>query len=81
MKNFALSAVDNEAANFDFEELNSSAETAKANIANATSVADIKTEICNIWNKVGRYVKWAENIPVVGKFFAILADVLDSICG
>ncbi|MDB5017442.1 MAG: hypothetical protein JWQ84_2274 [Mucilaginibacter sp.] len=75
-----LSSTENEIANFDFAQLNAQAQTAKANIANAKSVADIKTEICNVWSKVSKYVKPLEIIPIVGKFITILADLLDSIC-
>ena len=68
-------------ANFNFDELNALSTSAKQNIANATSIADIKTEICKVWGQVRKYVIWAEAIPVAGKFISILADLLDSICG
>lgn len=76
-----FSDIENSLSNFDFDGLVAQNETAKANIAGATSVNDIKTEICNIWAKARPYVIWAENIPVIGKFITILADLLDSICG
>lgn len=81
MKNFKLNEFDNEALGFDFEELNSVAELAKANIAAATTAGQVKTEICKVWNKVRKFVIWAENIPVAGKYFTILADLLDTLCG
>jgi hypothetical protein len=81
MANMKLSDTENSLSNFDFDGLAAQNETAKANIAAAASVDDIKTEICNIWSKVRPYVIWAENIPVIGKFVTILADLLDSICG
>ncbi len=75
-----LSAIENEMVNFDFDSLHAHASTAKAGIATAASAADVKTQICAIWSKIGKYVKLAENIPVVGKFIKILADLLDTIC-
>lgn len=73
-------SIENEMANFDFDQLSAQNETAKANIANAASVNDIKTEICNIWSSISKYVKWAGYLPFVGKYITILADLLDSIC-
>ena len=76
-----LTSMETEMSNFDFDSLSTQAATAKANIAGATSAGDIKTEICNIWSKIGKYVKLAEALPFVGKFVTILADLLDSLCG
>ncbi len=81
MPNIKLSDTESALSNFDFNGLAAQSETAKANIAAATSVDDIKTEICNIWSKVRPYLIWAEHILVIGKFVTILADLLDSICG
>jgi hypothetical protein len=75
-----LNALETEMANFDFEGLSAQNESAKASIASAASVDDIKAAICGVWSKIGKYVKMAEVIPVVGKFITILADLLDSIC-
>lgn len=50
-----LSSKEKEMANFDFAALTAQNETAKANIANATSADDIKSEICNVWAKIGKY--------------------------
>ncbi|MGZ3810336.1 MAG: hypothetical protein ACXVJN_01315, partial [Mucilaginibacter sp.] len=63
------------------EVVNAHKEKAKANIASARDIADVKAEICSVWSKIRQYVIWAENIPVAGKFITILADLLDSICG
>lgn len=76
-----LSAIENEMQKFDFKNLAAQTETAKVSIANAQTVGDIKAEICNIWSKIGKYVKLAEAFPFVGKFITILAGLLDSICG
>jgi len=76
-----LTPMETEMSNFDFDSLNTDATTAKANIATAASASDIKTEICNIWGKIGQYVKLAGALPFVGKFVTVLADLLDSLCG
>ncbi len=81
MKNLEFSTIEKEMANFNFDQLKTAAVTAKANIAGASSAADIKTEICNIWSKIKKYVKLLEVVPIVGKFVTILADLLDSFCG
>jgi hypothetical protein len=80
MKTLELSAAEQQLSNYDFPALKSQAETAKTNIANATTVDDVKTQICGVWSKVRTYVIWAEAVPVVGKFVTVLADVLDTIC-
>jgi hypothetical protein len=80
MSNIQLSAIEKEMANFNFDELNAHKESAKANIKTAASIADVKTEICQVWSKIRKYVVLAEAIPVVGKFITILAELLDSIC-
>lgn len=76
MKSMELEKIDK-----DLEQLHSLTTSAKANIATAQSADDIKTEICTVWSKVRPYVIWAENIPAIGKFITLLAEVLDSICG
>ena len=68
MNKIEYSAIEKEMANFDFSEFQNKTEKAKANIAAAASVADVKSEICNVWSKIGKYVKYAEAIPIVGKF-------------
>jgi hypothetical protein len=80
MNKTEFSAIEKEMANFNFDDLHAHTVTAKANIATAASAADVKSQICNIWSKIGKYVKLAENIPVVGKFIKILADLLDTLC-
>ena len=80
MKTIKFSPIEKEMASFNFDELTAKSETAKANIASAASIGDIKTEICNVWSSIGKYVKLAEALPFVGKFVTILADLLDSIC-
>jgi len=80
MKNIAFSPLEKEMVNFNFDELTAKTAAAKARIADAASIDDVKTEICKVWGSIGKYVKLAEVIPVAGKFIIILADLLDSIC-
>jgi hypothetical protein len=81
MENYSLTPIEKEMLNFNFDQLHMQKEEAKKNIAGARSASDITSEICNVWKKIGRFVKLAEGIPVVGKFIKILADLLDSLCG
>ncbi len=81
MKTIEFSALEKEMMNFNFDELKASNANAKANIAKAKDIGDVTTEICNVWSKIRKYVILAENIPFIGKFVTILADLLDSICG
>jgi len=80
MNNTEFSAIEKEMANFNFAELDTHKETAAANIAKAESVADVKEQICSVWGRIGKFVRFAENIPFVGKFIKILGDLLDSVC-
>jgi len=80
MKTIEFSATEKEMANFDFAALAAKSTTAKANIAKAVSVDDVTTEICKVWSSIRKYVILAENIPFVGKFITIIADLLDSLC-
>jgi hypothetical protein len=81
MSKFNLTATEQEMVNFKFDDLDTVAEKAKTDIANAKSAADVKTAICNLWSKVpGWAKKLLEAVPVVGKFFTLIADALDSLC-
>ncbi len=80
MKKVEMSAMEKEMANFDFGTLQAHAEKAQSNIAAAKSAADVKSEICSVWSKIGKYVKMAEVIPIVGKYITIIANLLDSLC-
>lgn len=81
MKNLEFSSLEKEMASFNFDEFKTSTVATKANIAKAVSPADVKAEICSVWSKIRKYVIWAENVPIAGKFIVVLADVLDAICG
>lgn len=81
MVNMQFNDAESALSSFDFDGLAAQNETAKAAISGATTADDVKTAICNVWSKVRTYVIWAENVPVIGKFVTILADLLDSICG
>jgi hypothetical protein len=81
MNTFELTSDEKTLANYDFAALASQAETAKINIANATTIDEIKTEICGIWSKIKPFASKLEGLPFVGKFITLLAVVLDALCG
>ncbi len=80
MANIEFSALEKEAAAFDLASLQEHAGKARMNIAAAKSAADIKAEICAVWSKIGKFVKMAEAVPVIGKFVTIIANLLDALC-
>ncbi|MDP9046855.1 MAG: hypothetical protein M3N14_01880 [Bacteroidota bacterium] len=80
MKTIELTSIEREMQNFDFNKLTAQSQTAKANIAKATSAADVTAAICGVWSSISKYVKAGEILPFVGKYLTILADLLDSIC-
>jgi hypothetical protein len=81
MSTYKLSDVEKEMANYNFDALNASAQTAKANIAKAQTAADLKSEVCKVWSKIPDSVKkLLRDVPFIGKYFSIIADVLDSLC-
>jgi hypothetical protein len=80
MSNFQLTDLEKEMTSFDFNQLNSDVQAAKAKIAKTETAADIKAQICSIWSKIRKYVVTLEVIPVVGKFITIFADLLDTLC-
>lgn len=80
MDNLQLTSQEQALANYDFAALQSKVEAAAPKIAAATSVNDIKTEVCKIWSDIKPFVGILEKIPLVGKFITALATVLDAIC-
>jgi hypothetical protein len=81
MNTLNLAANEQELQKYDFNQLNGFSQTAVADIANAKTAADVKTAICNVWNKIPDWAKkLLEAAPLVGKFFTLLATVLDSLC-
>ena len=80
MKNSAFNALENEMINFDFSEIEAYAQSAQESINFSNSAVDIRTQICSVWSKIRRYVKWAEAVPVAGKYITILVNLMDSIC-
>lgn len=80
MKNLEMNAIEKEMANFNFDSIKTDSQMAITNIAKAETASDVKNEICNVWSKIGKYVKMAEAIPIVGKFVTILANLLDTLC-
>ncbi len=81
MNKIEMSAAELEMANFDIASLQQDVETAKLGIATTESVDDIKQRICVVWSKIRKFVKMAENVPVVGKYISLLSNLLDAICG
>lgn len=80
MASLQFSPIEKQMVNVDLDALMAQNETAKANIAAATSPADIVTEICGIWKKIRPFVIPFEPTPIIGKYITILAGLLDSIC-
>lgn len=82
MNKIEFSAIEKEMVNFDFNELDTHTQKAKAMFTSTSaSATDIKSQICNVWSKIGKYVRLASNIPIIGKFILVLVDLLDTICG
>ena len=82
MDNKSFSEIENEMINFDFQALENQKTHAVSMIsAKDVSAGDVKKQICDIWKKIGKYIRPLKVLPIVGKFIAILCDVLDSICG
>lgn len=81
MNKIELSAIEKEMASFDFAALQAEVEGARKGIASAASATDIKEKICGVWSKIRKYVKLAENIPIIGKYISLLSSLLDSVCG
>lgn len=81
MSKIEYSAIEKEMANFNFDELETHTEKARAMmLSKAASATDVKTQICNVWGKIKKYVKYAYEIPIIGKFIRVLGDLLDTIC-
>jgi hypothetical protein len=80
MSTISLSGIEKEMANFNFDELSSHLQSAQTRLTSATTAQDVKSEICNVWSKIRKFVVLAENIPIVGKYLTIVVQLLDSIC-
>lgn len=82
MERIKLSALEQEMQSFDFAAFQENdLATAQRKIAAAQSVEEVKSEICNIWSKIRKYVKWAEAVPGAGKFVTLFVQLMDGICG
>jgi hypothetical protein len=75
-----FSAIEKEMASVNLAEMQEKANNAGKVIANATTVADVKNAICEFWSNYGKYFRMATGAPFIGKFIAILVDLLDAIC-
>ncbi|HET6256212.1 MAG TPA: hypothetical protein VFE32_19195 [Puia sp.] len=80
MSNFAFDTLENEMVDFDFAQMNQTVASAKSTIAKATTAAELGSAICSVWAKVRKYVVWASNLPILGKFIKPLIEVLDVLC-
>lgn len=81
MDNKSFSEIENEMINFDFKALENQKTHAVSMIsAKDVSAGDIKNQICDIWKKIGKFIKLLKNVPIIGKYVTILCDLLDSIC-
>ncbi|MFT4094354.1 MAG: hypothetical protein QM640_12010 [Niabella sp.] len=80
MSNIQMSALEKEAVNFDFSTLESHTKTAKSVFSTTATADNVKEQICAVWSKIGKYVKLAEAVPIIGKFITVLAELLDAIC-
>lgn len=80
MNKYEFTDLEKEMINFNFEELQLFTNESQIKLANATSAADVSSRICELWNKVARFIRPLSNLPFAGRFVKILVDVLDSIC-
>jgi hypothetical protein len=81
MSTLSLSATDQELLKYDFSQLSGISQTATAELANAKTAQDVKSAICKVWSKIPDWAKKAlEAIPIIGKFFTLLATALDALC-
>jgi hypothetical protein len=70
--------LEQEMINFDFEDLQKDIQTSKKAFAANASIGD--TRLCQVWQKIGKFIRPLTVLPLVGKFVAILVEVLDSVC-
>jgi len=80
MSNLQFSPLEKELATADLAKFQTSVDSAKATLANAKTALDVKSQICKIWGEIGKYVKLAEPLPIVGKYITLLANLLDGLC-
>lgn len=81
MSNLTFNAQETELADAtNLARIITSADNAKASFAQAKTAADIKSQICKVWSEISPFLKLAGNIPIVGKYINILADLLDALC-
>lgn len=70
--------LEKEMINFNFADIQKDVNDAKASFA--ASAFPASNKLCDVWRKIRRFIKPLSHLPVVGKFVAILVEVLDSIC-
>lgn len=77
MSNLELTAIEKEMAAFNPEDWKDFTQSNKSKLASAE---ETRSNICELWQKIRKFVKLAENIPFVGKYISILANFLDTLC-
>lgn len=80
MNNNNFSEIELEMINFDFKALEIDVATAKSALSSKKDLAGGLEKLCEVWKKIGKFVRLLSNVPVIGKYVSILADLLDSIC-
>lgn len=80
MNKHEFTALENEMINFNYDDLQRFADETRAQLTGAKSAADVSSRICELWSKIGRFIRPLASLPFVGKFVKLLVDVLDSLC-
>lgn len=80
MANTNYSEIEKQMINFDFSSIDEHVAAAQKSFMARENLGDGIEKLCAIWGKIRPFVKLLENVPIVGKFIVILANVLDSIC-
>lgn len=70
--------LEQEMINFNFDDLQKDIQSSKTAFAANAAIGD--TRLCEVWRKIRKFIAPLQSLPVVGKFVAILVEVLDSIC-
>lgn len=81
MERIEFSDIEKEMLNFNFAEVQALAEQATMHIASAEAATEVRSQICEVWGRIRKFVVLAENIPVIGKYIKIMVTLLDSLCG
>ncbi len=81
MKSTEYSEIEKEMLNFDFKSIEPHVAHAKAALSTrGEGLSGGLDKLCEVWKKIGKFIKLLEKVPVIGKYVSILAEILDSIC-